>query len=148
MKVDSSADGKATTKLEDLQSRVIEHNLFVVAKYYNRISLSRLSELLCLTVDEAETRLSKSVCSKKVHAKIDRPNGIATFRKVNNNNSTSPGNEKDGSNASSSSETAPDQLLNSWVNNVDSLLAALDKAGNLINKEAMTHKVSLLTLEA
>ena len=62
MKVDSSADGKATTKLEDLQSRVIEHNLFVVAKYYNRISLSRLSELLCLTVDEAETRLSKSVC--------------------------------------------------------------------------------------
>jgi hypothetical protein len=28
------------------------------------------------------------------------------------------------------------------------LLAALDKAGNLINKEAMTHKVSLLTLEA
>jgi 26S proteasome regulatory subunit N5 len=45
MKVDSSADGKATTKLEDLQSRVIEHNLFVVAKYYNRISLSRLSEL-------------------------------------------------------------------------------------------------------
>ena len=148
MKVDSSADGKATTKLEDLQSRVIEHNLFVVAKYYNRISLSRLSELLCLTVDKAETRLSKSVCSKKVHAKIDRPNGIATFRKVNNNNNTSPGNEKDGSNASSSSETAPDQLLNSWVNNVDSLLAALDKAGNLINKEAMTHKVSLLTLEA
>ena len=54
MKVDVSAgggDGKSTTKLDDLQSRVIEHNLFVVAKHYKRISLSRLSELLCLTVD-------------------------------------------------------------------------------------------------
>jgi 26S proteasome regulatory subunit N5 len=130
----------ATTKLEDLQSRVIEHNLFVVAKYYNRISLTRLSELLCLTVDEAETRLSKSVCSKKVHAKIDRPNGIATFKKVND---VASADGKDGGDSLSSSETAPDQLLNSWVNNVDSLLAALDKAGNLINKEAMTHKVSL-----
>ncbi len=139
MKVDVSAgggDGKSTTKLDDLQSRVIEHNLFVVAKYYKRISLSRLSELLCLTVDEAETRLSKSVCSKKVHAKIDRPNAIATFKNVN----TTAG-------ANDASETAPDQLLNAWVNNVDSLLAALDKAGNLINKEAMTHKVSL-SLEA
>ena len=130
----------ATTKLEDLQSRVIEHNLFVVAKYYKRISLTRLSELLCLTVDEAETRLSKSVCSKKVHAKIDRPNGIATFKKVND---VASADGKDGGDSLSSSETAPDQLLNSWVNNVDSLLAALDKAGNLINKEAMTHKVSL-----
>ena len=81
-------------------------------------------------------RLSKSVCSKKVHAKIDRPNAIATFKNVN----TTAG-------ANDASETAPDQLLNAWVNNADSLLAALDKAGNLINKEAMTHKVSL-SLEA
>ena len=116
-----------TSKLEDLQSRVIEHNLFVIAKYYKRISLSRLSELLCLSIDEAEQRLSKSVCSKKVLAKIDRPNAIASFKKTTKSNE----------------ETLPDALLNSWVENVDTLLFALDKATQLINKEAMTFKVSL-----
>ncbi|GFY94187.1 26S proteasome regulatory subunit, putative [Actinidia rufa] len=35
---------------EDLRQRVIEHNILVVSKYYSRITLKRLAELLCLGV--------------------------------------------------------------------------------------------------
>ncbi|KAL0349633.1 UNVERIFIED_CONTAM: 26S proteasome non-ATPase regulatory subunitA [Sesamum radiatum] len=35
---------------EDLKLRVIEHNILVVSKYYSRITLKRLADLLCLTV--------------------------------------------------------------------------------------------------
>ncbi|XWS57284.1 hypothetical protein CRYUN_Cryun09bG0160700 [Craigia yunnanensis] len=35
---------------EDLRQRIIEHNILVVSKYYSRITLKRLAELLCLTV--------------------------------------------------------------------------------------------------
>ncbi|XP_057492858.1 26S proteasome non-ATPase regulatory subunit 12 homolog A-like isoform X2 [Actinidia eriantha] len=35
---------------EDLRQRVIEHNILVVSKYYSRITLKRLAELLCLSV--------------------------------------------------------------------------------------------------
>eukprot|EP01018_Ginkgo_biloba_P033432 Gb_00179 [translate_table: standard] len=34
---------------EDLRQRVIEHNILVVSKYYSRITLTRLAELLCLS---------------------------------------------------------------------------------------------------
>lgn len=36
-------------RLADLKLRVIEHNVLVVSKYYTRISLTRLAELLNLT---------------------------------------------------------------------------------------------------
>lgn len=35
---------------EDLRQRIIEHNILVVSKYYSRITLKRLAELLCLSV--------------------------------------------------------------------------------------------------
>ncbi|XP_022851232.1 26S proteasome non-ATPase regulatory subunit 12 homolog A-like isoform X2 [Olea europaea var. sylvestris] len=35
---------------EDLRLRVIEHNILVVSKYYSRISLKRLADLLCLGI--------------------------------------------------------------------------------------------------
>ncbi|RRT55565.1 hypothetical protein B296_00048353, partial [Ensete ventricosum] len=35
---------------EDLKLRIIEHNILVVSKYYSRITLKRLSELLCLSL--------------------------------------------------------------------------------------------------
>ncbi|KAI3782124.1 hypothetical protein L2E82_12157 [Cichorium intybus] len=39
---------------EDLKQRVIEHNILVVSKYYARIKVKRLAELLCLTVEVAK----------------------------------------------------------------------------------------------
>ncbi|KAG6605280.1 26S proteasome non-ATPase regulatory subunit 12-like A, partial [Cucurbita argyrosperma subsp. sororia] len=61
---------------EDLKQRIIEHNILVVSKYYSRITLKRLAELLCLNLKEAEKHLSEMVVSKALVAKIDRPMGI------------------------------------------------------------------------
>ena len=36
----------------DLRSRVTEHNILVISKYYSRLQLSRLAQLLDLSADE------------------------------------------------------------------------------------------------
>ncbi|KAK1317449.1 hypothetical protein QJS10_CPA05g01951 [Acorus calamus] len=35
---------------EDLRQRIIEHNILVVSKYYSRITLKRIADLLCLSL--------------------------------------------------------------------------------------------------
>jgi 26S proteasome regulatory subunit N5 len=44
-----SEDKKSYKRWEDLRKRVIEHNVRVVAKYYTRIQMPRLTQLLDLT---------------------------------------------------------------------------------------------------
>ena len=112
---------KGVKRVDDLKLRVIEHNMLVIAAYYSRMSLARLSELLCLTPEETEKHLSACVVDKSVAAKIDRPAGLVDFT------------------ASKSSHW----LLNKWASNVDSLLTCLDKASHLIQKESQTYKVAL-----
>ena len=50
--------------MEDLQLRVVEHNILTIRKYYSRITLSRLSQLLDLDVATAEKHLSDMVVAK------------------------------------------------------------------------------------
>ena len=40
---------------EDLRLRVIEHNIHVIAKYYARITVARLAQLLDLPADEVRS---------------------------------------------------------------------------------------------
>ncbi|KAL6975953.1 hypothetical protein U1Q18_024748 [Sarracenia purpurea var. burkii] len=61
-------------------------NILVVSKYYSRITLKRLAELLCLSVQEAEKHLSDMVVSKALVAKIDRPMGIVCFQIAKDSN--------------------------------------------------------------
>jgi len=112
---------KGAKRVEDLKLRVIEHNMLVIAAYYSRMSLSRLSELLCLSPEETEKHLSSCVVDKSVAAKIDRPAGLVYF----------------------SAAKSSDFLLNKWVSNIDSLLTCLDKASHLIQKESQQFKVAL-----
>lgn len=42
---------------EDLRLRVIEHNIHVIAKYYSRITVARLAQLLDLPADEVRALL-------------------------------------------------------------------------------------------
>ncbi|KAM6498474.1 PCI domain containing protein [Amanita muscaria] len=65
---------------EDLHTRVIEHNVRVVAEYYTRITLLRLTTLLDLTPKQTEDTLCRLVVSGTVWARIDRPSGIVNFR--------------------------------------------------------------------
>jgi len=56
---------------------VVDHNIRVMAKYYTRIKISRIAQLLDLSVAETEEFLSTLVVSKTVQAKTDRPAGVS-----------------------------------------------------------------------
>jgi 26S proteasome regulatory subunit N5 len=112
-------DEDAHTRWEDLRKRVIEHNVRVVAKYYTRIQMKRLTQLLNLTEDETEKYISELVTSKTVYAKIDRPARIVSFAKP-----------KDA-----------DDTLNEWSHNMKSLLGLLERIDHLITKEEMMARI-------
>lgn len=114
-----SSDEKAHQRWEDLRKRVIEHNVRVVAKYYTRIRMNRLTELLDLTEDETEKYISDLVTSKTVYAKIDRPARVVSFAKP-----------KDA-----------DDVLNEWSHNMKSLLGHLERIDHLITKEEMMARI-------
>ena len=114
-----SADEKAHQRWEDLRKRVIEHNVRVVAKYYTRVRMNRLTELLDLAEDETEKYISELVTSKTVYAKIDRPARIVSFAKPRD----------------------ADDVLNEWSHNMKSLLGLLERIDHLITKEEMMARI-------
>ncbi|KAH8099395.1 PCI-domain-containing protein [Cristinia sonorae] len=96
---------------EDLHIRVIEHNIRIVAKYYTRITLPRLTTLLDLTPQQAEETLCRLVVSGTVWARIDRPTGIVNFR---------------------SSKSAED-VMNDWSSDMQRLLSLVEKTWMGVN---------------
>eukprot|EP01087_Luapelamoeba_hula_P001952 TRINITY_DN1173_c0_g1_i1.p1 TRINITY_DN1173_c0_g1~~TRINITY_DN1173_c0_g1_i1.p1 ORF type:complete len:466 (-),score=98.64 TRINITY_DN1173_c0_g1_i1:67-1464(-) len=105
--------------LKDLHARVVEHNIGVIAEYYERINTSRLSQLLDLSDGETEQFISKMVSSASVYAKIDRPKGIVSFTK----------------------RKEPNEVLNNWSHDVVELLGLLEKTCHLIHRETMVHNL-------
>lgn len=114
-----SSDEKANQRWQDLRKRVIEHNVRVIAKYYTRIQMQRLTQLLDLTEDETEKYISELVTSKTVYAKIDRPAQIVSFSKPRD----------------------ADDVLNEWSHNMKSLLGLLERVDHLITKEEMMARI-------
>ncbi|XP_071548473.1 26S proteasome non-ATPase regulatory subunit 12 [Panulirus ornatus] len=107
-----------------LKDRVVEHNIRMMAKYYTRIHLKRMAELLDLSVKESEEFLCQLVVSGTVIARMDRLEGVVNF-------GTTPEHS---------------QLLNSWSDSLHHLMALVNKTTHLINKEEMVHK-HLLTVK-
>ncbi|KAI9817083.1 MAG: hypothetical protein M1826_001665 [Phylliscum demangeonii] len=107
--------GKRHQRWLDLRDRVIEHNIRVVARYYIRIRLDRLRDLLDLDAVETERHLSRLVTAKTVYARIDRPAGVVSFAKPR----------------------MPDDVLNEWSSDMKSLLGLLERIDHLITKEEM-----------
>lgn len=89
-----------------------------MAKYYTRITLKRMSELLDLNELETEEILSNLVVNKTVWAKVDRLAGVISF----------------------SQQKDPSEVLNDWSHDLNSLMQLLSKTTHLINKEEMVHK--------
>lgn len=96
----------------------MEHNIRVMAKYYTRIKISRMAELLDMCPAETEELLSQMVVSKSVQAKTDRPAGVVHFQQ-----------SKD-----------PSDVLNDWAHDLSSLMQLVNKTTHLINKEECIHK--------
>jgi len=107
----------------DLKDRVVEHNILIMAKYYTRINLQRMAELLDLSVAESEEFLSGLVVNGSVRAKTDRLASVVHFTP-----------DKD-----------PNDILNEWSSNVTALMNLVNRTTHLINKEEMVHKHLLAT---
>ncbi|ODM94279.1 26S proteasome non-ATPase regulatory subunit 12 [Orchesella cincta] len=103
---------------ENLKDRVVEHNIRIMAKYYTRVTLERMSVLLDLSKDKVEEVLCNMVVAAQVQGKIDRPSGIVSFQAT-----------KD-----------PSELLNDWSHNLNTLMTLIQRTTHLINKEEMVHK--------
>lgn len=114
-----SDDSKAFQRWQDLRKRVIEHNVRVVAGYYTRIQIPRLTQLLDLDEEETEKYISDLVTAKTIYAKIDRPAKIVSFAKPRD----------------------ADDVLNEWSGNMKSLLGLLERIDHLITKEEMMARI-------
>ncbi|OEL23926.1 26S proteasome non-ATPase regulatory subunit 12-like protein A [Dichanthelium oligosanthes] len=102
-----------------LNATLEDRNLSEIPNF--RITLKRLADLLCLSLQEAEKHLSDMVNSKSLIAKINRPMGVVSFLTAQDTNAT----------------------LNSWATNLEKLLDLVEKSCHQIHKETMIHKAVL-----
>jgi|ERR1700722_5294310 26S proteasome regulatory subunit N5 len=80
-------------------------NIRVVAEYYTRITLHRLTSLLDLTAQQTEEMLARLVVSGTIWARIDRPAGIVNFR----------------------NKRSPEDFMNDWSSDMQRLLGLVEK---------------------
>ncbi|KAJ7675365.1 PCI-domain-containing protein [Mycena rosella] len=90
---------------EDLHTRVIEHNVRVVAQYYTRITLPRLTSLLDLDQKQTEETIARLVVAGTIWARTDRPAGIVNFR----------------------NQRSPEDVMNDWSSDMQKLLGVVEK---------------------
>lgn len=112
------ADPAGQKRWSDLKARVVEHNIRIMSKYYSRLTLRRMSQLLDLTPQETEDTLSSLVVKKTVWAKVDRLEEIVSF----------------------SAYKDPSDVLNDWSHDISSLMQQICKVNHLINKEEMINQ--------
>lgn len=106
---------------EELHKRVVEHNIRVISKYYTKIRMARLAQLLDLTPEQSESSLASLVSSGTVYAKMDRPAGLVNF-------------EAKKSNA---------DILNAWSSDMQKLMSTVEKVTHLVEKEWAVHRAGI-----
>jgi len=103
------------------KTRVIEHNLRVIAKYYTRITMKRLCELVDVDQNSIETDISRLVNAGMITCKIDRLGGLVDFR----------------------TKRTPREQLNEWGNGLDSLMNLVNQTAHLISKEYILNEAKI-----
>ena len=98
-----------------LKKRVCQHNLRVLARYYQRVGLERASELLGIPQSPLEAELGAMVSGGVLHARIDRPLGVVTFAPTR----------------------SAAEHLSDWSADLSTLLGKVERTTHLINKEVM-----------
>lgn len=111
------ANERGEKRWKDFKSRIVEHNIRIIARYYCRVRLDRMSQLLNLSSDDAEEVLSYMVVNKTIWAKVDRLEGIVNFN----------------------AQKHPNETLNDWSRNLNTLMTLVGKTNHLINKEEMNY---------
>lgn len=99
----------------DLRNRVVEHNIRIMAKYYTKITLTRMAELLDLPVEETEVCLCSLVETGVINARTDRPAGVVRF----------------------TGSQEPAALLDAWAASLSKLMSLVNHTTHLIHQEEM-----------
>ncbi|KAL0212938.1 hypothetical protein RCL1_006564 [Eukaryota sp. TZLM3-RCL] len=96
-----------------LKERIVDHNLFIVSKFFSTVQLSRLAELVQAQQDVAETRLCALFERNILFCKIDRQTGSVSLRR----------------------EQDPVNTSNDWAFGLMRTIDKLEKAVHLIEVE-------------
>jgi 26S proteasome regulatory subunit N5 len=99
--------------VEQFRKQLIQHNIRIVAKYYERILLKRMAKLTGVDEDTVEAELCDAINQKLVSAKLDRVQGLVNFKQRKNEN----------------------EILNDWRFDIHRILDLVDNTTNLINRE-------------
>jgi len=102
-----------------LALRIVEHNLLIVASFYSRITLPRLSELCEVTNDELEDHLSRMSQEGLLDVKIDRPRGIVVLQSLDQQS----------------------MVLDKWSKDVQDVLKLVETTCHLIRREMVVHRL-------
>ena len=103
-----SSDHRANFK-----KQLVQHNVIVCSQYYDRVRLTRLAQLSTITTEELEEETCYLINADIVKGKIDRVEGIVVFHR----------------------QRPDDEILDDWVNDVNSLLDLVNNTCNLVDRE-------------
>lgn len=99
--------------LASLRRQLIQHNIIVCSKNYERVRLARLAQLFAVSQTELEEELCNVINSDIIVGKIDRVEGVISFRR----------------------QRLDDDILDDWVGDVNKLLDLVNHTSNLIDRE-------------
>lgn len=105
--------------LIELIRQLVQHNLRVIERYYSRISLERMSQLVGVSVERTENELGDMVVNGRIGAKINRLAGIVTINKR---------------------KQFTNERLNSWNNDLKTTLDKIEQTCHLIDREKVIHQ--------
>ncbi|KAL0111022.1 hypothetical protein PUN28_012789 [Cardiocondyla obscurior] len=111
----SSSTEEGCKRWTDLRNRVVEHNIRIMAKYYTKITLTRMAELLDLPLEETEACLCNLVETGIINARTDRPAGVVRF----------------------TGTQEPAALLDTWAASLSKLMGLVNHTTHLIHQEEM-----------
>lgn len=112
LEIFSKAENKENHKV-DFKKQLIQHNLRTVEKYYEKVTIQRLSELFEDPIDQIESELCEMINKKLIVARIDRLHGTISFKTKKSEN----------------------EVLNEWRVDIHKILDLVDSTCNLINRE-------------
>lgn len=111
--IDTTEEGRK--RWTELRNRVVEHNIRIMAKYYTKITLTRMAELLDLAVEETEASLCKLVETGVISARTDRLAGVVRF----------------------TGTQEPAAFLDAWAASLSKLMGLVNHTTHLIHQEEM-----------
>lgn len=97
----------------NFRKQLIQHNVMVCSQYYERVRLARLAELSSIELEELEEETCHLINADIIQGKIDRVAGVIVFRR----------------------QRMDDDILDDWVQDVNSLLDLVNNTANLIDRE-------------